>query len=93
MQQAAYLALRELVARCHQADILDLVGQDRLAAGTGDGAHFEGSPDPAGGESACIAPVILQELLQGARSAAQLSLLRSRFSSLPVLSPSIETYV
>ena len=43
-------------------------------------------------ESACIAPVILQELLQGARSAEQLSLLRSRFSSLPMLSPSIETY-
>lgn len=43
-------------------------------------------------ELACIAPVILQELLQGARSGAQLSLLRSRFSALPMLSPSAATY-
>ena len=34
---------------------------------------------------ACLAPVILQELLQGARSPAALQTLRRRFSALPML--------
>ncbi len=36
---------------------------------------------------ACIAPVILQELLQGARSAQALAELRQRFAVLPLLEP------
>lgn len=43
-------------------------------------------------EETCIAPVILQEILQGARSEADLSLLRERFSALPVLDNSAGTY-
>ena len=36
---------------------------------------------------ACIAPVILQELLQGARSPQALTELRQRFAVLPMLEP------
>ncbi len=34
---------------------------------------------------ACLAPVILQELLQGARCESALNLLREQFSGLPIL--------
>lgn len=43
-------------------------------------------------EETCIVPVVLQEILQGARSEADLSLLRERFSALPMIEHSATTY-
>jgi len=40
-----------------------------------------------------LAPVILQEILQGARSPAALETLRGHFSGLPMLAPSLEVYL
>lgn len=43
-------------------------------------------------EDIALAPVVLQELLQGARGAAELAELRGRFEGLPVLLPTMATY-
>jgi len=42
---------------------------------------------------ALLAPVILQEILQGARSPAALETLREHFSHLPLLDPSLSVYL
>ncbi|MBM4202509.1 MAG: PIN domain nuclease [Gammaproteobacteria bacterium] len=39
-----------------------------------------------------LAPVILQELLQGARGPAQLAELRDRFAGMPMLEQTLQTY-
>lgn len=41
---------------------------------------------------AFLAPVILQEILQGARTPAALRTLREQFANLPMLLPTLETY-
>ncbi len=43
-------------------------------------------------EEMVLAPVILQEILQGARSPAALARLRERFSALPMLMPTLAVY-
>ncbi len=43
-------------------------------------------------EDVALAPVVLQELLQGARGAAELAELRRHFEGLPLLSPTLATY-
>ncbi len=43
-------------------------------------------------EDIVLAPVVVQELLQGARGEAQLAELRAHFERLPVLLPSRQTY-
>jgi hypothetical protein len=42
---------------------------------------------------AWLAPVILQELLQGARSVADAETLRGEFTDQPMLLPTVETYL
>jgi len=41
---------------------------------------------------ALLAPVILQEILQGARSPQALATLRAEFGALPMLLPAVDTY-
>jgi len=43
-------------------------------------------------EDLALAPVVLQELLQGARGPRELEVLRSHFASLPMLQASVDTY-
>ncbi|MGN2392620.1 type II toxin-antitoxin system VapC family toxin [Pelomicrobium sp. G1] len=43
-------------------------------------------------EDLALAPVVLQELLQGARGPRELEVLRSHFASLPMLQASADTY-
>lgn len=43
-------------------------------------------------EDLALAPVILQELLQGARGPRELEVLRSHFAPLPMLQATVDTY-
>lgn len=43
-------------------------------------------------DAACVTPVIVQELLQGARGEQELSLLESRFMALPMLIATPDTF-
>ena len=62
-----------------------LRGFDSGAAARVDAALAEGT--------AWLAPVILQELLQGARSENEFTLLQREFGDQPMLIPSLETFI